>query len=211
MLWVVVLYEQKNGLNSLKINNMKKFNLIWGIITLNVLCYFIPEGITQMLVIDTSDLRVKNTVVTFFTYMFMHRDIFHLLNNMIFLYVMGETMLIYIEKYIIVWYYIQIGIIAGILFYLLYIELGIEIKLMGSSAVLFGFLGYLTYIVPTKKVYILGKQSVKFVVFSIAMIVICLVQMAFDYNFGGNMAHLFGYVIGLFLSALTTHIYNFKN
>jgi membrane associated rhomboid family serine protease len=109
-----------------------------------------------------------------------------------------------------VWYYLQIGIITGVLFYLSYIELGIETKLMGSSAVLFGFLGYLTYIVPNKKVYILDKYSIKFLTFSIVMVLICLFQMVRDYNFGGNMAHIFGYTIGLLLSAITKYIYNLK-
>jgi membrane associated rhomboid family serine protease len=188
---------------------MKKFNLIWAIIILNVLCYFIPEEITQILVIDTSKNNTWSAY-QFFTYMFMHYNVFHLVNNMIFLYVMGETMLIYIEKYIIVWYYLQIGIITGVLFYLSYIELGVETKLMGSSAVLFGFLGYLTYIVPNKKVYILDKYSIKFLTFSIVMVLICLFQMVRDYNFGGNMAHIFGYTIGLLLSAITKYIYNLK-
>lgn len=189
---------------------MKNFNLIWGIIILNVLCYFIPEETVKMLVIDTSETNYSNMFIQFFTYMFIHHNVFHLVNNMIFLYVMGETLLIYIEKYIIVWFYLQIGVVSGVLFYLLYTQLGVETKLMGSSAVLFGLLGYLTYIVPNKKVYILDKYSIKFLTFSIVMILICLIQMAFDYNFGGNMAHIFGYTIGLILSAITKHIYNLK-
>jgi membrane associated rhomboid family serine protease len=142
--------------------------------------------------------------------MFMHYDLLHLANNMIFLYVMGETLLIYINKYVLVLYYIQIGICTGVLFYLLYTQLGIDTKLIGSSAVLFGLLGYLTYIVPNKKVFIFNKYSIKFLIFSIAMVLICILQIAINYNLGGNVAHLIGYAIGLLLSAITKHIYNLK-
>jgi membrane associated rhomboid family serine protease len=123
---------------------------------------------------------------------------------------MGETLLIYINKYVLVLYYIQIGVITGVLFYLLYTQLGIETKLMGLSAVLFGFLGYLTYIVPNKRVYIFSKYSIKFLIFSIAMVSICMFQIAINYNLGGNVSHLIGYAIGLLLSAITKHIYNLK-
>jgi len=123
---------------------------------------------------------------------------------------MGETMLIYIEKYIIVWYYLEIGIITGVLFCLSYTQLRIETKLIGSSAVLFGFLGYLTYIIPNKRVYIFGRYLINFSILSIAMVLICILQIAINYNLGGNVAHLIGYAIGLILSIITKYIYNLK-
>lgn len=133
------------------------------------------------------------------TYSFFHGSISHILWNMVLLYFAGRTLLnLFGAKRLINVYFL--GIILGGLFFLLSYNLfpvfsGVNTVLIGASAGVMSVLIFLCTYSPEREVRII-LFNIKLWYIGAFFILLDLVQMTYDGNAGGHLAHLGGALLG---------------
>jgi len=139
---------------------------------------------------------------TIITYMFTHKDLLHILVNLLWLYWFGKIFLEYLDQRKLVAVYLMGGI-AGALTYVLSYNIfpafqgvvGESIPLLGASASVMAIVVAIAYYVPDYTVYLflLGKVKIKYIALGIF---IFTSVMDFSVNSGGKLAHIGGALLG---------------
>jgi membrane associated rhomboid family serine protease len=140
----------------------------WGLIALNVAVYGIETGVgsaeLEMLIKDyaltpfavthpDSLWQMLPADLTFATYMFLHADIFHLIGNMIFLFVFGDDIEEAMGKLRFLAFYLACGII-GALFFVVSASQS-AIPLVGASGAVAGVIAAYLLLRPCAKIRVL--------------------------------------------------------
>ncbi|TAL60975.1 MAG: rhomboid family intramembrane serine protease [Bacteroidetes bacterium] len=163
----------------------------------NTLDYFaVPSSLTTLL------LRPW----TLITYMFLHKDIWHILFNMLWLYSFGRIFLEYLDQRKLVAVYL-LGGMSGALVYILSFNLfpafsGVvaESVAIGASASVMAIVIAISAYVPdyTVQLFLFGRIKIKYM--ALAIFILTSI-MDFSVNSGGKLAHiggaLFGYIYTL--------------
>jgi len=174
--------------------SIKKARITLVLITINVMAYFIINvGLGQDYVILLSQINVnvyEGEFYRLFTAMFLHADLLHLFNNMIFLFLFGigiESNYRRIE-YIVI--YFMSGFI-GNLFSLFLLPL--NVISLGASGCVFGLIGaaIMSYIRYDKSAVLFGAIYLMFFLFQSIGPEINI----WAHLFGGLFGLLFGYLI----------------
>lgn len=174
--------------------SIRKARITLVLITINVMAYFIINvGLGQDYVILLSQINVnvyEGEVYRLFTAMFLHADLLHLFNNMIFLFLFGvgiESNYRRIE-YIVI--YFMSGFI-GNLFSLFLLPL--NVISLGASGCVFGLIGaaIMSYIRYDKSAVLFGAIYLMFFLFQSIGPEINI----WAHLFGGLFGLLFGYLI----------------
>ncbi len=174
--------------------SIKKARITLVLITINVMAYFIINvGLGQDYVILLSQINVnvyEGEIYRLFTAMFLHADLLHLFNNMIFLFLFGigiESNYRRIE-YIVI--YLMSGFI-GNLFSLFLLPL--NVISLGASGCVFGLIGaaIMSYIRYDKSAVLFGAIYLMFFLFQSIGPEINI----WAHLFGGLFGLLFGYLI----------------
>jgi membrane associated rhomboid family serine protease len=140
---------------------------------------------------------------TIITYMFLHKDIWHILFNMLWLYWFGRIFLEYLDQRKLVAVYL-LGGISGAAVYILSFNIfpaftGIvaESVAIGASASVMAVVIAIAAYVPDYTVHLLllGRIKIKYV--ALAIFVLTSV-MDFSVNSGGKLAHIGGAFFGYF-------------
>lgn len=136
---------------------------------------------------------------TLITYMFYHRDIMHILFNMLNLYWFGKIFMMYFDEKKLVSLYFMGGIAGGI-FYVLFANLfpgvfGAGI-LLGASAAIIAIMFAVAFYVPNFRLYMVFVGQVKLIYIAIFSLFLYIVMISTSNNAGGNLAHLGGAFIG---------------
>jgi membrane associated rhomboid family serine protease len=140
---------------------------------------------------------------TLITYMFIHKGIWHLLFNMLWLYWFGRIFLEYLDQRKLVAVYL-LGGISGALLYILSFNIfpafsGIvsESVAIGASASVMAVVIAIAAYVPdyTVQLFIFGRVKIKYM--ALAIFVLTSV-MDFSINSGGKLAHIGGAFFGYF-------------
>lgn len=136
---------------------------------------------------------------TIITYMFYHRDIMHILFNMLNLYWFGKIFLVYFnEKKLVSLYFL--GGIAGGIFYVVFANLFPHIFgtgiLMGASAAIIALMFASAFYVPNFKIFMLFIGQVKLIYIALFSLFLYIVMISASNNAGGNLAHLGGALLG---------------
>jgi membrane associated rhomboid family serine protease len=140
---------------------------------------------------------------TIVTYMFIHKDIWHILFNMLWLYWFGSIFLEYLDQRKLVAVYLMGGI-SGALVYIISFNIfpaftGVvaESVAIGASASVMAIVIAIAAYVPdyTVQLFLFGRIKIKYM--ALAIFVLTSV-MDFSVNSGGKLAHiggaLFGYI-----------------
>lgn len=140
---------------------------------------------------------------TLITYMFTHKDIFHILFNMLWLYWFGTIFLEYLDQKKLVAVYL-LGGISGAVVYIIsfnvfpvFNQVVTESVAIGASASVLAIVVAIAAYVPDYSVnlFLLGRIKIKYV--ALAIFILTSV-MDFSVNSGGKLAHiggaLFGYI-----------------
>ena len=133
------------------------------------------------------------------TYSFFHAGIGHVFWNMILLFFAGRTFLnLFSSKRFINVYFL--GVILGGLFFLLSYNLfpafsGVNTALIGASAGVMSVLIFVCSYIPDQEVRIVFF-NVKLWYIGAFLVLLDLVQMTYDGNAGGHLAHLGGALLG---------------
>ncbi|OQC04480.1 MAG: Rhomboid protease GluP [Bacteroidetes bacterium ADurb.Bin090] len=139
---------------------------------------------------------------TLLTYMFVHLGFFHLLFNMIWLYVFGLYFLRWFSSRQLLMVYLLGGLTGG-LFYIIAYNLfplyssSVEYTvLMGASASVLALTLSVAFYRPNESLVFMFIGQVKLKWLAVAMVIIDLLSLAGD-NAGGSLAHLGGALFGL--------------
>lgn len=139
------------------------------------------------------------------TYMFLHNGFFHLLFNMIMLYIMGEFFYRYFGDKAFARFYFIGGMCGGILFMLFYLLLESlnltatinKTMLIGASAAIYSVLFAMVAYQPDLKVRLFFfSQPIKLLHVAIGFIALGFIMSA--ENLGGNISHVGGALFGYF-------------
>ena len=139
---------------------------------------------------------------TLITYMFTHKELLHILVNLLWLYWFGKIFLEYLDQKKLVAVYL-LGGIAGAFTYVLSYNIfpafqsvaGESIPLLGASASVMAIVVAIAAYVPDYTVYLflLGRVKIKYIALGIF---IFTSVMDFSVNSGGKLAHIGGAVFG---------------
>lgn len=138
---------------------------------------------------------------TLVTYMFLHKDIWHILFNMLWLYWFGKIFLEYLDQRKLVAVYL-LGGLSGALVYIISFNLfpaftGIvsESIAIGASASVMAIVVAISAYVPdyTVTLLLLGRIKIKYL--ALAIFILTTV-MDFSTNSGGKLAHIGGAIFG---------------
>ncbi|HUX58859.1 MAG TPA: rhomboid family intramembrane serine protease [Bacteroidales bacterium] len=142
---------------------------------------------------------------TLITYMFVHKDILHILFNMLWLYWFGKIFLEYLDQRKLVSVYL-LGGISGAIVYILSFNIfpaftGVvaESIAIGASASVMAIVIAIAVYVPdyTVQLLLLGRIKIKYM--ALAIFVLTSV-MDFSVNSGGKLAHIGGALLGYLYS-----------
>lgn len=140
---------------------------------------------------------------TIITYMFTHKDILHILFNMLWLYWFGNIFLEYLDQKKLVSVYI-LGGISGAILYILSFNIFPVFRNVADTSVAIGASASVLAIVIAIAAYVpdypvnlllLGRIRIKYI--AIAIFVLTSV-MDFSVNSGGKLAHIGGALFGYF-------------
>jgi membrane associated rhomboid family serine protease len=161
----------------------------------------ISQSILNLLSIPSSISSFILRPWTLITYMFMHKDIFHILFNMLWLYWFGIIFLEYLDQKKLVAVYL-LGGISGAVVYMIsfnifpvYKDVVAESVAIGASASVLAIVIAIAAYVPDYSVnlFLLGRIKIKWV----AIVIFILTSlMDFSVNSGGKLAHMGGALFG---------------
>jgi membrane associated rhomboid family serine protease len=139
---------------------------------------------------------------TVITYMFTHKEILHILVNLLWLYWFGRIFLEYFDQKKLVAVYLLGGLSGAVMYVISYNifpafsdVVGDSIPLLGASASVMAIVVAIAVYVPDYTVYLFlfGKVKIKY----IALVIFILTSVLdFSVNSGGKLAHIGGALFG---------------
>lgn len=148
------------------------------------------------------ELVITRPEVTLVTYMFLHGDIWHLLGNMMFLWVFGDNVEDAMGSVKFVIFYLLCGVLAGLAHAAA--NLGSDAPMIGASGATAGIIGAYVMLYPRVKVWILAfariplRLAAWFVILSWIVVQIALLFF-FEDGTIAIWAHIGGFAAGLAL------------
>jgi membrane associated rhomboid family serine protease len=161
----------------------------------------LSDKVVDLLSVPSSLKALMLRPWTIFTYMFVHKGIWHILFNMLWLYWFGTIFLEYLDQKKLVAVYL-LGGISGAAVYILSFNIfpvftGIvaDSVAIGASAAVMAIVIAIAAYVPdyTVHLFLLGRIRIKYV--ALAIFVLTSV-MDFSVNSGGKLAHMGGALFG---------------
>ncbi|MBL7780878.1 MAG: rhomboid family intramembrane serine protease [Saprospiraceae bacterium] len=135
----------------------------------------------------------------FFTSMFLHEDFWHVVNNLIFLYLFGTIAGDLIGNRRVFPIYLMGGLVGNVLFLLSDFWMHYPIPYaLGASGAVMALAGAVLILAPDYRVMLilLGQIKLKYIV--LVMVLLDMVGIAHNSNSGGHIAHLGGFAMGVF-------------
>lgn len=147
---------------------------------------------------------------TLITYMFLHANVFHLLFNMLMLYVGGILFSQYLGQRKLVVSYFSSGVVGGLLYLLAWnffpaFSSSTSVAVGASAAVMGIFVAVATYIPNyTVNVLLIGNTKLKYLAIAFVLIDMLSINRG---NAGGHIAHLGGALYGFLSIYLPRHLH----
>ncbi len=185
--------------------------VVFIIITLTAITGFllnnnsISETVLNLLSVPSSLKALALRPWTIITYMFLHKDIWHILFNMLWLYWFGKIFLEYLDQRKLVAVYL-LGGLSGAILYILSFNIFpaftgavAESVAIGASASVMAVVIAIAAYVPdyTVQLFLLGRIKIKYM--ALAIFILTSI-MDFSVNSGGKLAHIGGAFLGYFYS-----------
>lgn len=198
-------FKNGNNLTRLIYINIAVFILIT---IASVLGFLLKNSIISDKALDILSVPSSLSVLltrpwTLITYMFTHKDVWHILFNMLWLYWFGRIFLEYLDQRKLVAVYLLGGISGAVLYILsfnifpVYTDVVTESVAIGASASVMAIVIAIAAYVPDYTVQLLLFGRIKIKYMALAIFVLTSV-MDFSTNSGGKLAHiggaLFGYI-----------------
>jgi membrane associated rhomboid family serine protease len=203
---IKITFKKGNSLNRLIYINIGVFLIITiiGIIGFLLVSPDISSWTIRFLSVPSS----LNTLIvkpwTLLTYMFTHKELLHILVNMLWLWWFGNIFLEYLDQKKLVAVYV-LGGLAGALMYVLSYNIfpafaqvvEESIPLLGASASVMAIVVAIAAYVPdyTVSLFLFGRIKIKYIA---VLIFILTSVLDFSANSGGKLAHIGGAFFGYF-------------
>jgi membrane associated rhomboid family serine protease len=198
-------FKKGNSLTKLIYINIAVFILITIVAVIGFLIKneIISEKILNLLSVPASLKALLVRPWTLITYMFTHKDIWHILFNMLWLYWFGRIFLEYLDERKLVSVYL-LGGICGALVYIAsfnifpaFTSVVADSAAIGASASVMAIVVAIAVYVPdyTVQLFLFGRIKIKYM--ALAIFVLTSV-MDFSINSGGKLAHIGGAFFGYF-------------
>jgi len=187
--------------------------------TVKLLAYFITadagngEVINHWIYMPADPLVFITRPWSLFTYMFVHEGIFHILFNLLWLYILGGIFQEYLGNKKLLKAYIYGGLAGGVLYFI-----GMNVfpvlrnsayypyPLHGASAGVMAVIVGIATLLPNYEIRLLFF-NVKLKYIALFMIVASFIEM-YGNNPGGNLAHVGGAIVGyLYIRYLSKHTF----
>ncbi len=136
---------------------------------------------------------------TWFTHMFLHEGLWHILFNMLILYWFGKIVGDFIGDYRVLPLYL-IGGLAGAVFYFLGVNLVSPNEVhyaLGASAAATCFITAAATLSPNYEMRLLLLGNIKIKYIALFVLLFDFAGIASNYNTGGHFGHLGGYLMGI--------------
>lgn len=198
---ILQTYRQGNAVIRLIYINVAVFVLLQAVIILMKLFNVSGDFLLYYLAMPAQPALLLSKPWTLFSYMFLHRDFFHLLFNMVALYWFGKIFVMFYTDKQLVGLYILGGLSGGIMYLLSYNVFPLFTG-MTHISILLGASGSITAIILASAVQapdlqmrllLLGAIKLKFI--AIAVVLISFFGITSS-NAGGELAHLGGALYG---------------
>jgi membrane associated rhomboid family serine protease len=137
---------------------------------------------------------------TLVTYMFLHKDFFHILFNMLWLYWFGKIFLQYLNRKQLLLTYIVGGLVGAGLYILAYNTLPVFMDspgiALGASASVMAVVTAISFYVPNYTIRMMFIGNIKIYYLAIALFVLDFFSIPNE-NAGGHIAHIGGAIFGV--------------
>jgi membrane associated rhomboid family serine protease len=163
----------------------------------------LPSGLLSLLSVPADLKALLLRPWSLITYMFTHKDILHILFNMLWLYWFGKIFLEYLDQRKLVAVYL-LGGISGAVLYVLSFNIfpaftdlvGVSVAIGASASVMAVVVAISAY-VPDYSINLLLLGRIKIKYMALAIIILTSV-VDFSVNSGGKLAHIGGALFGYF-------------
>jgi membrane associated rhomboid family serine protease len=167
------------------------YNATFIIIGINILVFLIQNiapKTSAYLVLSPTYVTQYHWYWQFFTYMFAHGSISHILFNMLGLFFFGVQVERRMGSHEFVLFYLSTGVLAGLFSFAVYKLTGqLNVYLLGASGAIYGvLLAFATYF-PFSTIYVMGIIPVRAPILVLIFTAIAIFSQVF--NLGGNVAH----------------------
>jgi membrane associated rhomboid family serine protease len=206
-IWDDIKKAFHNGSNLIKLIyiNIAVFILITviAIIGFLVTSPLVAEKAIDLLAVPSSLGSLLTRPWTLLTYMFLHKDIWHILFNMLWLYWFGTIFLQYLDQKKLVSVYL-LGGISGAVLYILSFNIfpafagvvGESVAIGASASVMAVVIAIAAYVPDyTLQLLLIGRVKIKYMALAIFVLTSF---MDFSVNSGGKLAHIGGAIFGYF-------------
>lgn len=170
----------------------------------------ISDKAVDILSVPSSLQALLSRPWTLITYMFTHKDVWHILFNMLWLYWFGRIFLEYLDERKLVAVYLLGGICGAIVYILsfnifpVYADVVAESAAIGASASVMAIVIAIAAYVPDYTVQLLLFGRIKIKYMALAIFVLTSV-MDFSINSGGKLSHIGGAFFGYFFTLNLRH------
>lgn len=129
----------------------------------------------------------------FFTYMYLHANIWHVGFNMLILFFIGIQVERQIGSYEFLLFYHVVGVLSGVLTFGLYVLGGEAAAIIGASGALYGVMFLFAVLNPRAVIYIWGILPVPAPLLVLGLTLLNIVNHLRGGSNVAHMAHLFGF------------------
>ena len=190
-------------------------NAVSVLIIINVLAFFVTYSLMPRLMyyfaLIPSSVLYGHAYWQFVTYMFMHGGIWHLISNMLGLFIFGTACERAVGTREFVLFYLLTGVLSGIASFLVYLFSGTNAILLGASGALYAVMLLFSVIFPRARILLFGFIPVSAPVLVILYFAIELFSGIGAYGGGiAHMTHLFGLLFGFLYCVIRMRINPFK-
>jgi membrane associated rhomboid family serine protease len=191
-------------------DSYSRFSLITAIlIFVNTFIFFFslrnPIYIIEKYALLPKDFLAFKNVYTVFTAMFLHGNIWHLLGNMWFLWVFGNSLEKGLGKIKYLFFYLICGIIAGGIY--CFITQEKTIPLIGASGAISGILGGYFVLYPRHKIRTLFPLFFIVTVVSLPAIIFLIFWILFQILYPEPGVAILAHLIGFFSGAILVNLF----
>ncbi len=124
----------------------------------------------------------------FITYMFMHGSVWHLVSNMLGLFIFGSAVERAVGTREFVLFYFLTGILSGIASFFVYLYLGVNVMLIGASGALYAVMLLFSVIYPRARILLFGVLPIRAPV--LVLLYFCIELFSQVGSYGGGIAHM---------------------
>lgn len=183
------------------INRQFRYSYNYSAIVLlfiNVAVYMITSiypNLVYYLSMVPSLVHYRHFYWQFFTYMFVHGSVSHLLNNMLSLLIFSMVLERTIGTKEFILYYLLCGTLAGVASYFSYWIAGMNVVLMGASGAVYAIMLLFAVIFPQARFFFFGILPIRAPILVLVYFAIEFFSQ-FAYDGVAHATHLFGMLFG---------------